>query len=73
LFVDCTKLCEKSYNGEKIGSAKRIAEILLDDYQVAVIPCGDFRAPCHIRLSYAISMEHIEEGVSRIKKFVDEL
>lgn len=73
LFVDCEKICDMKYNGEVIGSAKRIAEILLEDYQVAVIPCGDFGAPKHIRLSYAISMEHIEEGVKRIKKFVDEL
>lgn len=73
LFVDCSKLCEMNYKGEKIGDAKRIAEILLDDYQVAVIPCSDFGADKHIRLSYAISMEHIEEGVRRIKKFVEEL
>ena len=73
LFVDCSKLCEMEYKGEKIGDAKRLSEILLDDYQVAVIPCADFGTPDHIRLSYAISMEHIEEGVRRIKKFVDEL
>lgn len=73
LFVDCAQLCKKTYKGEVIGNAKRLAEILLDDYQVAVIPCGDFGADKHIRLSYAISMEHIEEGVRRIKKFVDEL
>lgn len=73
LFVDCSEICEMEYKGEKIGDAKRLAEILLDDYQVAVIPCGDFGTPNHIRLSYSISMEHIEEGVRRIKKFVDEL
>ena len=72
LFVDCSNLCGKEYKGEVIKDAAKIAEILLNDYRVAVIPCGDFGAPQHIRLSYAISMEHIEEGVRRIKKFADQ-
>ncbi len=72
LFVDCSRLCGKTYNGNVIKDAADIADILLNDYRVAVIPCGDFGAPKHIRLSYAISMEHIVEGVRRIKKFADQ-
>lgn len=69
-FIDCTKLLELSYKGEKLGTTARIGQILLSDYQVAVIPCADFGAPSHIRLSYAVSVETIEKGMKRIEDFL---
>lgn len=73
MFIDVSKLLEMSYQGEKINDVSRLASILIEDYNVAVIPCADFGFDDHIRLSYAISTEQIEKGISRIKKFVSDL
>ena len=43
---------------------------LLNEAQVAVVPGEAFGWPTHIRLSFATSMENIQKGVERIKKFV---
>ncbi|MFI3237408.1 MAG: pyridoxal phosphate-dependent aminotransferase [Lachnospiraceae bacterium] len=70
LFVDIEALLGKSYNGEKLINAAQIADILIKDYIVAVIPCADFAFPNHIRLSYAIDLEQIGKGLDRIEAFL---
>lgn len=72
-FVDCSAIIGKKYNGEEITGSGDIGRILIEDYKVAVIPCDDFGIQNHIRLSYAISMEQIEKGVSRIAEFLNAL
>jgi aspartate aminotransferase len=73
LFVDVNETLDKKYKGEKIVNLTNLAKILIEDYNVAVIPCDDFGAPEHIRLSYAISMEQIKKGLDRIEAFLDQL
>lgn len=73
LFVDISELLSMSYKGEAIKTTSRLAEILIEDYNVAVVPCGDFGFEDHIRLSYAISLEQIEKGIDRIEKLVHSL
>lgn len=73
IFVDATEVLPKSYKGEKVGSVERMAEILINDYMTAVVPCADFGFPNHFRMSYAISVEQIEKGLDRIESFLGEL
>lgn len=73
IFVDISRLLEKSYKGEKIGDVGRLAKILIEDYMTAVIPCADFGFDDHIRLSYAISMEQIKKGLDRIEQFIKDV
>ena len=68
-FVDVSELLEKEYKGEKISTTNKLAEILLEDYGVAIVPCDDFGFSDHMRLSYAISMEQIKKGLDRIENF----
>lgn len=42
------------------------ARIILDDARVAVVPGTDFAAPGQVRLSYATSMDNIEEVLRRL-------
>ena len=42
------------------------ARIILDDARVAVVPGTDFAAPGQVRLSYATSMDSIEEVLKRL-------
>ena len=73
IFIDVSKTFDKSYKGEKVGTVDNFAKILIDEYNVAVVPCTDFGYDTHIRLSYAISIEQIEKGLDRIESFLKEL
>jgi len=73
LFIDVSEVLTKEYKGNKIATADKLGEILIDDYNVAVVPCGDFGFDDHIRLSYAISIEQIKKGMDRIENFVSSL
>jgi aspartate aminotransferase len=46
-----------------------VAQQLLERAHVAVVPGDAFGAPGHLRLSYATSMERIEEGLRRLARF----
>jgi aspartate aminotransferase len=46
-----------------------LAKRLLEREHVAVVPGDAFGAPGHIRISYATSIERIEEGVRRLNRF----
>ena len=48
------------------------AKALLEEEKVAVVPGIGFGAPNNIRLSYATSLELLEEAAKRIKRFVIE-
>lgn len=73
LFIDLNEVLTKSYKGRAVTDASVVADILINDYATAVIPCADFGAPNCIRLSYAISMEDIQKGLDRIESFLKEL
>ena len=55
--------------------AMELAKALLEKAKVAVIPGIAFGKSCrgNIRISYAVSIEKIEEGMARIRKFVEEI
>ena len=48
-----------------------LAELLLNEAEVALVPGSAFGAPGYMRLSYATSMRNIEKAVDRIKEFVE--
>ncbi len=73
LFIDVNDVLALSYQGEKIEAVAKLASILIEDYNVAVIPCADFGFDDHIRLSYAISLETIEKGLDRLESFIHAL
>ena len=72
-FIDVSKLLTKSYKGNKIENVANLAKYLIEDYNVAVIPCEDFGFPTYIRLSYAINIDTIKKGLDRIEAFFNEL
>src|ERR1700681_311655 len=46
-----------------------ISKMLLEKVQVAVVPGEAFGAPGYLRLSYATSIERIDEGLRRLNRF----
>ncbi len=73
VFVDASGLAGKKHDGKMLACAADVAEVLLNRFYVAVIPCADFGFPNHFRLSYAISMEQIKKGMDRIEQFLNEV
>lgn len=73
VFVDFSKVLEKEYKGSQISTTDKLAEILISDYNIAVVPCGDFGFDDHVRLSYAISQEQIQKGMERLEAFLKSL
>lgn len=63
----------KSFDGHVIKSAYDLASTLLENAQVAVIPCESFGAPDYIRLSYAASEKDIERGLAKLADFISQL
>ena len=45
-----------------------LAELLLNEGGVAVVPGGGFGAPGHVRLSFACSMQTLEKALERMRK-----
>lgn len=72
LFMDVSALYGKSFEGEKIVGSMAFANAALKK-GVALIPGIAFGDDNSIRLSYAISMEDIKEGLDRLESFISEL
>lgn len=69
VMLVCDKFYGKSYNGTKINGSMDFAEQLLSAEKVAATPGVCFGDDKCIRLSYALSMEDIKEGLRRIENF----
>jgi len=73
VFPDVSSLFGMSCGSKKISSSADFAEYLLNEVDVAVVPGVAFGDDNHIRLSYAMSMKDIEEGLRRIGDAVTKL
>jgi aspartate aminotransferase len=51
------------------GDSAALAKLLLEGEHVVVVPGEAFGAPGFLRISYATSMERIEEGLRRLRHF----
>jgi len=56
-----------------LGDTLVLADKLLEEARVAVVPGQAFGTPEHIRISYATSLENIEEGLRRIAAYFAKL
>lgn len=73
VMMNISKLIGKKANGKVIKGSIDFAEGLLEDSKVGVVPGDAFGVSEYVRLSYATSMENIEEGLERIHKFVNKI
>lgn len=70
VMANVSGLFGKTLDGEVIKDDVHLATVLLEKAHVAVVPGSAFGSGDFVRLSYATSMEQIEEGLTRIKNFV---
>lgn len=72
VFVNVSAHYGKKYNGELVNDSMSFADLALKR-GIAVVPGVAFGDDNCIRLSYAISIEDIKEGLDRLKAFIEEL
>ena len=60
----------KEIAGRTPQTSAELAEIILDEAEVAVVPGEAFGAPGYLRLSYALGDDDLAEGVGRIAKLL---
>ncbi|AXK32134.1 pyridoxal phosphate-dependent aminotransferase [Streptomyces armeniacus] len=65
-------LLGKELRGRRPASTVELAELILEEVEVAVVPGEAFGTPGYLRLSYALGDEDLVEGVSRIQKLLAE-
>jgi len=70
LFTDVSDLLHGSYEGQRVENVDRLAEMLLEQVHVAIVPGSAFGSESHVRISYAIPAEEIRRGFTRLERFV---
>ena len=71
-FPDFSELNgKKDLNGKVIQGSLDFTEFLLTEKKVAIVPGIAFGADANARMSFATSLDKIEEGVKRIKEAVE--
>ena len=63
----------KSFNGEEIKNSFDLSNLFLETANVVTVPGDGFGAPGHIRFSYPISKNLINEGINRVKNILKQL
>ncbi|MBW3666832.1 MAG: pyridoxal phosphate-dependent aminotransferase, partial [Actinobacteria bacterium] len=66
LFPDATALL-----GGRYPTSASLAEAILEEAGVALVPGESFGTPGHLRLSYATGVEDIERGMGRIASLIE--
>jgi aspartate/methionine/tyrosine aminotransferase len=60
----------KTLRGTTIDSSSALANVVLDEAEVAVVPGEAFGTPGYLRMSYALGDDDIVEGVTRMAKLL---
>jgi aspartate aminotransferase len=65
-----TDVLGREVGGRRVTTSAEMAEVILDEIEVAVVPGEAFGTPGYLRLSYALSDDDLVEGVSRMQKLL---
>jgi aspartate aminotransferase len=66
VFPNFSALKGKTIKGKAINGSLDLADMLLNEAKVAVVPGIAFGSDSHFRMSYATSMQNIDKGLDRI-------
>ena len=70
LFVDVSHYCTEKYG---LNTSEEFCDWLLENYFIAFVPGEVFGTPGFMRLSYALSDEDLDNGLSRLSEAIDNL
>ena len=71
-FPSFNEVLGRALRGRTPSTTLELAEVILDEAKVAIVPGEAFGAPGYARLSYALGDLDLEEGVNRIGKLLQE-
>jgi aspartate/methionine/tyrosine aminotransferase len=61
-------LLGRDHGGRTLASSAELAEYILEQAEVAVVPGEAFGTPGYLRLSYALGDDDLVEGITRVQK-----
>jgi len=70
-FPSFKEILERGVGGKRVDSTVELAEIILAEAKVAIVPGEAFAAPGYARLSFALGDDDLGEGVTRIADLLD--
>ncbi len=68
VFPDFSHYFGKKIEGELVKGSADLSRVLLDKANVACVPGAAFGADAHLRISYALDVKELEEGIARIAR-----
>lgn len=72
VFPNVASFYGKTIRGKEITDSLVLAEVILEEAKVALVPGAAFGVRDYLRLSYATSLESIMEGLNRIEALLKE-
>jgi aspartate aminotransferase len=70
VFPDVSRLLGRKFRGEPVATDERFAELLLEEFGVAVVQGSAFGRPGFLRLSFATSEPLIRSAMERFGRCV---
>jgi aspartate aminotransferase len=68
VYPDVGGLLGKTWAGKQINSSLELADLILDEVEVAMVPGEAFGPSGYLRLSYALGDDQLLEGIQRLQK-----
>jgi aspartate aminotransferase len=72
-FPNISALIGAGLGPNRITDGNSLAEMLLNEAQVATVGGNDFGAPDHLRISYATSIDNLNRAFDRIENLLRRL
>lgn len=70
LWVDVSEWLGQTVGGKAVSTADDLAEVLLTEAGVAVMPGTGFGSPHHLRLSFSVATEEMERGLAAMESLL---
>jgi len=68
VYPDVTGLLGRRWHGKDVSTSLELADLILDEAEVAVVPGEAFGPSGYLRLSYALGDDQLIEGVQRLQR-----
>ena len=71
-FPSFRAILERGIRGQEIASTLELADLILSEAKVAIVPGEAFAAPGYARLSFALGDDNLGEGLGRLAELLNE-